>query len=73
MQLNVRTSSQDLVPFCARAAAVSVYRQSVLRFDSRYASIIKLSFMFVFYLYLLSFLRYLFNYLFIYLFIYFCS
>jgi len=56
----MRTSSEDLVPFCAPAVSVSVHRQSVLGFDIRYISIIKLSFSFVFSLYLLSFLHYLF-------------
>ena len=61
----MRTSSEDLVPFCAPAVSVSVHRQSVLGFDIRFISIIKLLFSFVFSHYLLSFLHYLFIYLFI--------
>lgn len=60
MQLTVRTSSQDLMSFCAPSESVSVYRQSLLGFDIRYTSIIKLSFSFVFSLYLLFSLHYLF-------------
>ena len=56
----MQTSSEDLMPFCAPAVSVSVHRQSVLGFDISYISIIKLSFSFVSFIYLLFFLHFLF-------------